>query len=47
VAFYSNCTNLRYNKHFNLEHLYKLSIALNTNICKFFEGVEEIIEKGN
>lgn len=25
VAFYSNCENNRYDKHFNLEHLYKLS----------------------
>jgi putative transcriptional regulator len=37
VAFYSNCENLRYNKHFNLEHLYKLSKVLNTNICEFFK----------
>jgi transcriptional regulator with XRE-family HTH domain len=28
VAFYSNCENLRYGKHFNLEHVYKLSKAL-------------------
>ena len=24
IAFYSNCENLRYNKHFNLEHVYKI-----------------------
>jgi len=35
VAFYSNCENNKYNKHFNLEHLYKLSKALNVNICEF------------
>ena len=39
VAFYSNCENVRYNKHFNLEHLYKLAKALNVDICDFFEGI--------
>ena len=38
VAFYSNCENVRYNKHFNLEHLYKLSKVLNTDICEFFKS---------
>ena len=33
VAFYSNCENLRYNKHFNLEHIYKISKALDVDIC--------------
>jgi transcriptional regulator with XRE-family HTH domain len=42
VAFYSNCENLKYGKHFNLEHLYKLSNALDTNICEFFEGIDSI-----
>ncbi len=37
VAFYSNCENCRYNKHFNLEHIYKISKALNVNITAFFE----------
>ena len=32
VAFYSNCENLRYGKHFNLEHVYKLSKALDVKI---------------
>ena len=32
VAFYSNCENLRNEKHFNLEHLYKISKALNIKI---------------
>ena len=38
VAFYSNCENLRYNKHFNLEHLYKLSKIFNIEICEFFKN---------
>lgn len=36
VAFYSNCENLRYGKHFNLEHIYKISKALNVDIKEFF-----------
>jgi len=38
VAFYSNCENNKYNKHFNIEHLYKLA--------KVFEiEVEELFKK--
>lgn len=37
VAFYSNCENLRYGKHFNLEHIYKISKALNINIKELFD----------
>ncbi|MFY9088343.1 helix-turn-helix transcriptional regulator [Arcobacter aquimarinus] len=29
IAFYSNCENNKYDKHFNLEHLYKISKSLN------------------
>ena len=36
VAFYSNCENLRYGKHCNLEHIYKISKALNINIKELF-----------
>nr|WP_314468309.1 helix-turn-helix transcriptional regulator [uncultured Campylobacter sp.] len=37
VAFYSNCENNKYNKHFNLEHLYKICKVLNLDIKDFFE----------
>jgi len=37
VAFYSNCENLNYGKHFNLEHIYKISKALDIDICEFFK----------
>ncbi|MDD5405529.1 MAG: helix-turn-helix transcriptional regulator [Sulfurovaceae bacterium] len=37
VAFYSNCENLRYGKHFNLEHIYKISKALNIKMSKILE----------
>ncbi len=38
VAFYSNCENNKYNKHFNLEHLYKLAKALNVDVTVFFKN---------
>lgn len=37
VAFYSNCENNKYDKHFNMEHIYKISKALDVNICEFFK----------
>ena len=37
VAFYSNCENNKYGKHFNLTHLYKLAKSLNVNIKDFFD----------
>ena len=37
VAFYSNCENLRYGKHFNLEHVYKLAKALDVELCELFK----------
>lgn len=38
VAFYSNCENNRYNKHFNLEHIYKIAKALNLKINDLIES---------
>ena len=37
IAFYSNCENNKYDKHFNLEHLYKISKSLNIDISEFFK----------
>jgi len=37
VAFYSNCENLRYGKHFNLEHAYKLAKALDVDMCELLK----------
>jgi transcriptional regulator with XRE-family HTH domain len=28
-------------KHFNIEHLYKISKALKVSICAFFENIED------
>lgn len=36
VAFYSNCENNKYEKHFNLEHLYNISKSLDVDINEFF-----------
>lgn len=36
IAFYSNCENNRYGKHFNLEHCYKIAKSLNVNVKDFF-----------
>lgn len=35
VAFYSNCENNRYGKHFNLEHLYKIAKVLKVPVDAF------------
>ncbi|MGX3045370.1 helix-turn-helix domain-containing protein [Helicobacter sp. T3_23-1056] len=40
VAFYSNCENNRYGKHFNLEHIYKLSKALQIPLSALFEPLK-------
>lgn len=37
VAFYSNCENNRYGKHFNLEHIYKIAKVFNVPLALFFE----------
>lgn len=37
VAFYSNCENNRYGKHFNLEHIYKIAKVFNVSLAFFFE----------
>ncbi|AGZ81199.1 helix-turn-helix domain-containing protein [Campylobacter fetus] len=37
VAFYSNCENNRYGKHFNIEHIFKISKALNVDIEELFK----------
>jgi transcriptional regulator with XRE-family HTH domain len=38
IAFYSNCENNKYDKRFNLEHLYKISKSLNVPL-------EDLIKK--
>lgn len=38
VAFYSNCESNRYNKHFNLEHIYKISKVLKIEIAEILKN---------
>ena len=42
VAFYSNCENNKYNKHFNVEHLYKIVGILGVPLSIFFKKVEDV-----
>lgn len=37
TSFYSKCENLKDNHHFNLEHIYKIAVALNVDITEFFK----------
>lgn len=39
-TFFGKAEILAENKHFNLEHLYKIAIALNVDINEFFIGIE-------
>lgn len=40
TSFYSKCENAKDNHHFNLEHLYKIAIALDVDIKDFFKDIE-------
>lgn len=40
VAFYSNCECNRYDKHFNLEHIYKLCKVFNLSLVEFFKDIK-------
>ena len=39
TSFYSKCENAKDNHHFNLEHIYKIAVALNVDTLEFFKGV--------
>lgn len=45
VAFFSNAECNRYNKHFNLEHIYKIAKALDKDIDDFFIGTNAYKEE--
>jgi len=38
ATFYTNAENSKKNKHFNLEHIIRISKALDINICLLFEN---------
>ena len=39
VAFYSNCENSRQDKHFNIEHIYKICNILGISLSDFFSDL--------
>lgn len=41
-AFYNYAENNTHGKHFNMEHIYKISKALEVDFIKFFDGVVSI-----
>lgn len=41
IVFYSNCENNKYDKHFNMEHLYKICKTLGIQMSDFFKEVEQ------
>ncbi|MEN4054244.1 MULTISPECIES: helix-turn-helix transcriptional regulator [Sulfurimonas] len=41
-GFYANAENYAHGKRFNLEHLLKLSILLNVDICDFFKPIDDL-----
>ena len=45
VGTISMAENLINKKHFNIEHLAKISKVLNVDICTFFQGIDCIIEE--
>lgn len=42
VAHIAKAELNKYGKRFNLEHLYKISLALNVDIKRFFDGTESL-----
>lgn len=40
VAFYSNCENSKNDKHFNVEHIYKVCKILEITLSDFFKKIE-------
>lgn len=40
TSFYSKCENVKDNHHFNLEHIYKIAVALNVDITEFFKDIK-------
>ena len=40
ATFLGKAEILAENRHFNMEHIYKIAIALNVDICEFFKDIE-------
>ena len=39
VAFYSNCENNKNDKHFNIEHIYKICKLFGVSLSDFFKDI--------
>ncbi len=39
IAFYSNCENSNNNKHFNVEHIYKICKIFDISMSDFFKEI--------
>lgn len=42
VAFYSNCENSKLDKHFNIEHIYKICKVLEISLSELFKDIDTI-----
>ena len=40
ATFLGKAEILAENRHFNMEHIYKIAIALNVDICEFFKDIK-------
>lgn len=40
TGFISRCENFKDNHHFNIEHLYKIAVSLNIDICELFKDIK-------
>ena len=47
VSLVSHAENYLYKRHFNIEHLCKISYILKIDLCQLFEGVSDILKKYN
>ena len=47
VGTISMAENLIHKKHFNIEHLAKISKVLDVDICRFFQGIDDIIKNND
>lgn len=40
ATFFGKAEILAENRHFNMEHIYKIALALNVDICEFFKDIK-------
>ncbi len=42
ATFLGKAEILAENRHFNMEHIYKIATALNVDMCEFFKGIKTV-----